>query len=103
MNSNTAIEISSIKMNYGQLTALKDLSLTIPAGEIFGLIGPDGAGKSTLFNILSGLLQPSAGEIRYFAQSPGSAAVRIGYATQIFSLYQDLSVTENINYIGRLR
>lgn len=103
MNREHALETHKVKFSYGPRAALTDIDLTVPRGEIFGLIGPDGAGKSTLFNILGGLLEPEAGEISFFGQPVRAAHRQIGYVTQVFSLYQDLGIAENINYFGRLR
>jgi ABC-2 type transport system ATP-binding protein len=81
------------------ITALKELSATIEAGRITGLVGPDGAGKTTLMRLLTGLLQPSAGSIRALGLDAATAAREIqsslGYMPQRFGLYEDLSVAEN--------
>lgn len=92
--------------SYGKIQALSDISFSIREGELFGLIGPDGAGKSTLFRILTSLLTPDCG--RAFVD--GLDAVkqyrelrcRIGYMPGRFSLYQDLSVEENLRFFATL-
>src|SRR4030095_514128 len=77
--------------------------LDIARGEIFGLIGPDGAGKTSVFQILGGVMEASEGDARVYGLSARDARSSIGYLTQAFSLYQDLSVTENLRYMGELR
>ena len=72
-------------------------------GEIFGLIGPDGAGKTTTFQILAGVMEASSGTAEVFGRPARETRSQTGYLTQTFSLYPDLSVSENIRYIGDLR
>lgn len=101
-----AIEIKHISKRYGKIEALKDVSLSVDSGEIFGLIGPDGAGKTTLFRILATLLLPDKGE----AKVGGNDVIRdmklirqrLGYMPGRFSLYQDLSVEENLRFFANL-
>ncbi len=101
-----AIEINHISKSYGRVKALDDVSLTIDKGELFGIIGPDGAGKTTLFRILTTLLLPDAGT----AAVEGFNTVtqmkdircRVGYMPGRFSLYQDLSVEENLRFFASL-
>lgn len=96
------IEAENISKNFGGIRALEEISFTVNQGEIFGFIGPDGAGKTTIFRIVTTLLLPDAGEIRVM----GLDAVKhfrelrkhIGYMPGRFSLYQDLSVEENLNF-----
>ena len=100
------IQISHLRKTYnkGRTVALEDVTLHIPAGEIFGLIGPDGAGKTTLFRLLATLLLPDSGK----AQVNGLDVVRdyrqirrcIGYMPGRFSLYQDLTVEENLQFFA---
>lgn len=97
------LEVSGLQKNYGAFQALKGISLEIEEGEIFGLIGPDGAGKTTAFHILAGIMQKTAGELKIFGQDPQQIRLSIGYLTQTFSLYPDLSINENIEYAGRIR
>ncbi len=97
-----AIELSGICKNFAQTAALKDISLSVNESEIFGFIGPDGAGKTTLFRIITTLMLPDAGT----ATVLGADSVihyktlrrKIGYMPGRFSLYQDLSVEENLNF-----
>ena len=83
------------------------VSLQVNAGEIFGLVGPDGAGKSTLIRLLATVLAPDDGDAEIFGMSvrdtPARVKPRIGYMSQRFSLYQDLTVSENLAFFARLR
>jgi ABC-2 type transport system ATP-binding protein len=99
----TAVESRSLSKNYGPIKALDDVSFEVRRGEIFGLIGADGAGKTTAFRIIGGVLAAGAGDVEVLGTNPRDARPRVGYLTQPFSLYQDLSVDENLNYAGGLR
>ncbi len=88
---------------YGNLVAVKGIDLAVERGEIFGLIGPDGAGKTTTFHILSGVMELSGGKVTVLGKSPQEARLAIGYLTQQMSLYLDLSVAENLRYSAGLR
>ncbi len=98
-----AIAVVALEKRYGQLAALKGISFTVKPGEIFGLIGPDGAGKTTAFQILAGVMNASAGEVSVLGRSPRLARLALGYLTQTFSLYLDLSIAENLRYTAGLR
>jgi ABC-2 type transport system ATP-binding protein len=98
-----AIRIRGLRKSYGELEAARGVDLEIQRGEIFGLIGPDGAGKTSIFQILGGVMAATAGEAIVFGQPARDARSLIGYLTQSFSLYQDLSVSENLCYVGQLR
>jgi ABC-2 type transport system ATP-binding protein len=98
-----AVELRGVSRSYGSVQALRGLELIIPAGEVFGLIGPDGAGKTTTFHLLSGIMEASCGEALVFGRPSREARPQIGYLTQAFSLYLDLSVWENLRYIGQMR
>jgi len=78
--------------------ALRGLDLAVREGDLFGLIGPDGAGKTTALNILAGVMEPTSGEVRVLGRPPRKARARIGYVTQHFSLYPELTVDENLRY-----
>lgn len=103
---NPAIEISALTKRYGKLTALDNVDLTVGSGEMFGIIGPDGAGKSTLYRILATLLSPDSGSasvlgldtVRDFRE----LRRRIGYMPERFSLYQDMTVMENLKFFASL-
>ncbi|MBI1764602.1 MAG: ABC transporter ATP-binding protein [Acidobacteria bacterium] len=99
----TAIHIRNLHKSYGDFAAVRGVELAIQRGEIFGLIGPDGAGKTSIFQILGGVMKATAGEVTLFGQTARAARAQIGYLTQAFSLYQDLSVAENLRYVGQLR
>ena len=100
------IDIQGLTKRYGKLTALDKVSLSVPEGSIFGLIGPDGAGKTTLYQILTTLLTPDEGS----AAVAGLDVVRdyrklrtqIGYMPERFSLYPDLTVNENLHFFASL-
>lgn len=95
-----AISVERAIKRFGKTVAIEDLTFSIRTGEMFGFIGPDGAGKSTLFNMLAGVMQASAGKLEIFGQSPRTQRLTIGYLTQEFSLYSDLSVDENLRYFA---
>lgn len=99
-----AIEVNKISKKYGTVSALNEVSFSVEKGEIFGLIGPDGAGKTTLFRILTTLLSPDAGKaaVNGLDVVEDYARIRriIGYMPGHFSLYQDLSVRENLEFFA---
>ena len=99
----TAVSVRGLTKNYGATEAVRGIDLAIKKGEIYGLIGPDGAGKTSVFQILGGVMPQTSGEARMFGQNPRDARSFVGYLTQTFSLYQDLTVRENLRYIGELR
>ena len=102
----SAIQVNHISKSYGAITALSDVSFSVEKGALFGLVGPDGAGKTSLFKILTSLLMPSSGE----AMVEGLHTVKdyrslrriIGYMPGKFSLYQDLTVEENLNFFATI-
>jgi ABC-2 type transport system ATP-binding protein len=97
------IRVAGLVKRYGELEAVRGVDLSIGRGELFGLIGPDGAGKTTCFHILAGVMEPSAGAISVLGLPPREARSDVGYLTQQFSLYLDLSVDENLRYAAGLR
>ena len=101
-----AIIAEGLTKNFGSLTAVDQLSLTVFPGEIFGLVGPDGAGKSTSLRMLATIMDPDTGTARIagFATSTEAAAVKdhLAYMSQKFGLYQDLTVGENIDFYADL-
>jgi ABC-2 type transport system ATP-binding protein len=101
--SEIAIKVRDLRKSYGKLEAVKGIDLEIRQGEIYGLIGPDGAGKTSTFQILGGVMPETAGEISIYGKTARAARSLVGYLTQAFSLYQDLTVLENLHYIGDLR
>jgi len=100
------ISLDGAVRRFGGLTAVNAVSFEIPAGEMFGLIGPDGAGKTTTLRMVLGLLAPDAGTVRTFGLDPVRHArdlsSRIGYLPQRFSLYGDLSVDENVAFFAEV-
>jgi len=106
-DSEVAIDVRGISKEFRSVVAVDDVSLTIPRGEVFGLVGPDGAGKSTLIRMLTTVLLPTSGDAFVFGKSVLSEAhevkPRIGYMSQQFSLYGDLTVAENLNFFAELR
>jgi ABC-2 type transport system ATP-binding protein len=98
-----AIRIRDLWKRYGVWDAVWGINLEIRDGEIFGLIGPDGAGKTSTFQILAGVMEATSGTAEIFGVPARQARSTTGYLTQAFSLYPDLTVLENIRYIGDLR
>ena len=103
---NKAIIVDNISKRYGKVEALRDVSFSVDKGEIFGLIGPDGAGKTTLFRILATLILADEGtaKVEGFDVVKGMRGIRklTGYMPGKFSLYQDLSVEENLKFFATL-
>jgi ABC-2 type transport system ATP-binding protein len=97
------IRVKDLSKTYGNFTAVKGVDFAVYPGEIFGLIGPDGAGKTTTFHILGGVMESSGGEVDVLGRPPRNARLGIGYLTQQFSLYLDLSIDENLRYSAGLR
>jgi ABC-2 type transport system ATP-binding protein len=101
--SEPAIQVRALTRRYGEIEAVRGIDLTVQAGEIFGLIGPDGAGKTSTFQILGGVMEATSGAAELFGRPAREARAFVGYLTQRFSLYPDLSVAENLRYVGDLR
>ena len=101
-----AIEVNSISKHYGKVQALHDVSFSVGKGEVFGLIGPDGAGKTSMYRILCSLLLPDAGTATVDGYDVVSQMKeirkRVGYMPGKFSLYQDLTVEENLKFFATL-
>lgn len=102
----SAISLNNVRKSYGEVSALSGISFEVKKNIIFGLAGPDGAGKSTLIRILCGLLKPDEGEISILGKEMprdyGLIKDDIGYLSQKFSLYTDLTVDENIEFIAQI-
>lgn len=100
------IELTGVSKTFGEVKALREASLSIPEGCLFGLIGPDGAGKTTLFRLITTLMLPDRGDIRVFGYSTGSDFRSIrrftGYMPGRFSLYPDLTVQENLDFYATI-
>jgi len=101
-----AIEVNHVSKSYGQVKALDDVSFSVSKGEVFGLIGPDGAGKTTMFRILCSLLLPETGTAAVdgfdVVSQMRQVRCRVGYMPGKFSLYQDLTVEENLKFFATL-
>ena len=98
-----AIDVRGLVKRYGALEAVRGISFDVRRSEIFGLIGPDGAGKTTTFQILAGVMEATSGAADIFGRPAREMRSQTGYLTQTFSLYLDLTVAENIRYSGDLR
>lgn len=90
------IDAINLSRRFGAKTALHDVSLRVDAGELFGLIGPDGAGKTTFFRIVAGVLAPTSGSVQV------EKGITFGFVPQRFAMYEDLSVDENLRLRARL-
>jgi ABC-2 type transport system ATP-binding protein len=98
------VETRHLTRRFGALTAVRDLTLRIEPGEVFGLLGPNGSGKTTTIRMLCGLLAPSEGTAQVagleVTEAPDRIKERIGYMSQRFGLYEDLTVAENLDFYG---
>jgi ABC-2 type transport system ATP-binding protein len=101
--SEVVVEATRLAKSYGSLKALDEVDFQVRPGEIFGFIGADGAGKTTTFKIIAGVLAEGSGDIRVLGTTPRKAGSQVGYLTQPFSMYFDLSIDENLSYAGGLR
>ena len=101
----TAIHVSHLTRKFGDFTAVDGISFDIPAGQVFGFLGPNGSGKTTTIKLLLGLIAPTSGEAEVLGNDVRhqSNAIRrsIGYMSQKFSLYTDLTARENLEFFGR--
>ncbi|MBE3071514.1 MAG: ABC transporter ATP-binding protein [Acidobacteria bacterium] len=104
--SDPAIVVDRVTRRFGETEAVRSLSFDVARGEMFGLIGPDGAGKTTTIRLLCGLLKADAGAIRVFGRDPirehHALTSAVGYFSQRFSLYGDLSIDENIAFFAEI-
>ncbi|HEV3182393.1 MAG TPA: ATP-binding cassette domain-containing protein [Steroidobacteraceae bacterium] len=102
-----AAKVSALVKSFGATRALDGISAQLPAGQILGLLGPDGAGKTTLIRLLAGLMEPTAGSVEVLGRTPsaegGTTQAETGYMPQRFGLYEDLSVLDNLNLYANLR
>jgi len=101
------IEASDLHKAFGATRAVDGVSIAVQAGEAYGLVGPDGAGKTTTLRLLVGASAPDSGSVRVagfeMASQPEEARARIGYLAQRFSLYGDLTVAENLSFFAEVR
>lgn len=100
-----ALVATGLERRFGEVEALRGLSFSVNEGEIYGLVGPDGAGKTTAIRLLSGLMDPDAGTARILGQDPGGdgdVREHLGLMPQQYSLYGDLTIEENLYFFGQL-
>jgi ABC-2 type transport system ATP-binding protein len=101
-----ALVLDRVTKKYGEVVAARDLSLSVEPGEMFGLIGPDGAGKTTAIRLMCGLLKADGGSVRVLGRDPVKDHLRVtqsvGYLSQRFSLYGDLTIDENIAFFAEI-
>ena len=101
---NNAIEVRNLTRRFGDFVAVNDISFDVRAGEIFGFLGSNGAGKSTTIRMLCGLLRPTSGTAIVggidVTRDPEGVKRRIGYMSQRFSLYEKLTVDQNITFFA---
>ena len=104
---NLLVNASDLKKSFGETRAVDGVSLQIPAGEIYGLVGADGAGKTTTMRLLVGALKPNHGSVEVCGynvlKQTEQARSNIGYLSQRFSMYEDLTVLENIRFFAEVR
>ena len=102
----TILEFDEVRRRFGTVEALAGVSFAVKPGEMFGLIGPDGAGKTTAIRLLCGLLKADAGQVRVLGRDPAkehrAITQSVGYLSQRFSLYGDLSIDENIAFFAEI-
>ncbi len=105
MDIRPAVEARDLRKDFSSVTALDGLSLAIHPGEIYGLLGPNGSGKTTFIRTLAGLLRPDAGLVLVFGSTPRAAVAcgQVGYMTQAAALYGELSVQENLAFFAALQ
>ena len=96
------VDVKGLTKRFGPITAVDDVTFTIRRQELFGILGPNGSGKTTTIRILCGLMAPTAGEVSVSGidvlEDPDAVKRRIGYMSQAFGLYDDLSVGENLRF-----
>ncbi|MCA1770503.1 MAG: ABC transporter ATP-binding protein [Halomonas sp.] len=102
------IEMNSVGKRFGKLTALDEVSLTLGEGEVLGMMGHNGAGKSTSMKLILGLIRPTSGELKVFGHDPGGTAandlrLRLGYLPENVQFYEQLSGFEVLDYFARLK
>jgi len=101
-----AITLDRVTKKYGETVAVRELTLSVQAGEMFGLIGPDGAGKTTTIRLMCGLLKADGGSVRVLERDPvkqhREVTQSVGYLSQRFSLYGDLTIDENIGFFAEI-
>ncbi len=105
-SADVLVQASGLHRRFGEVRAVEDVSFDVRRGEMFGLIGPDGAGKTTTLRMVLGLLRPDSGQARTCGLDPlrqrRRLSSRVGYLSQRFSLYGDLSVDENVSFFAEI-
>lgn len=101
---NTVVETQDLHKHFGPIRAVDGLSLSVQAGEVYGLLGPNGSGKTTLIRLLVGLLKPTSGAVSILGQAMPAKGIlsNVGYMTQASALYEDLTVRENVAFFGEM-
>lgn len=103
---NAVIDMRNVSKHFGDKVAVNDMTLTVPEGQIFGLVGPSGCGKTTTIRMLTGVYVPTHGELQVLGETPQTfdrhARERIGYMPQLFVLYPTLTVWENLNFVASM-
>ena len=106
MSDTAAFALEGVTKRYGAVRALDAVSFSAPPGQLFGLIGPDGAGKTTTIRLLCGLLHADGGGVRLLGHDPvrehGEITRSVGYLSQRFSLYGDLTIDENVAFFAEI-
>jgi len=101
-----AVEVDRLRRTFGTLVAVDDLSFSAESGSLFGIVGPDGAGKTTTLRMLAGVMRPTSGNLRVagvdVAADPEGVKPKIAYMAQRFGLYEDLTVAENLDFYADL-
>jgi ABC-2 type transport system ATP-binding protein len=100
----SALHAQDLHKRFGPVEALRGLSLSVQTGEIYGLLGPNGSGKTTFIRAVAGLVHPDAGSVSVLGMEPRAAvsAGRVGYMTQAAALYPELSIEENLTFFAAL-
>jgi ABC-2 type transport system ATP-binding protein len=105
--SDPVVEVRNLTVRFGDFAAVNRISFSVSRGEIFGFLGANGAGKTTVIRVLCGLLRPTEGVVRVagagFVDGERAIKSRVGYMSQKFTLYDDLTVEENLSFMGSLR
>jgi ABC-2 type transport system ATP-binding protein len=105
--SDPVVEVTNLMVRFGDFAAVNRISFSASRGEVFGFLGANGAGKTTVIRVLCGLLRPTEGDVRVagvgFADGERAIKSKVGYMSQKFTLYNDLTVEENLNFTASLR
>jgi ABC-2 type transport system ATP-binding protein len=106
MTGELAIDVTGLTKKFGSRTVVKDFSIQVPRGQVWGFLGPNGSGKTTTIRMLCGLLVPDSGQgkcLGYDIRTEAASIKRnVGYMTQRFSFYEDLSIRENLEFVARI-